>query len=66
MEYYRDLSKNEIHLIKKAKEIGLHKGDCKELRELCDKAYNDYNSGVISEKAYKKIYAVCIDYAYPR
>ena len=66
MEYYRNLSENEIHLIEKAKEIGLQNGDCKELRELCDKACKDYKSGVISEKAYKKIYAVCIDYAYPR
>lgn len=66
MEYYRNLSEYEKCLINKAKEIGLKNGDCKELSELCDKAYNDYKSGVISEKAYKKIYAVCIDYAYPR
>ena len=36
------------------------------LYDLCHKAYADYATGAISEMAYNKIYAVCVDYAYPR
>lgn len=59
-------SELETDYLQKAKQIGSEKGNCKELQELCRKAYNDYKSGVISSRAYGKIYAICMDYAYPR
>lgn len=45
---------------------GRTEGNSKRLSDLCHKAYADYATGTISEMAYNKIYAVCIDYAYPR
>lgn len=36
------------------------------LSDLCHKAYADYAAGAISGMAYNKIYAVCMDYAYPK
>lgn len=55
-----------MEYLQKANQIGMEKGNCEELQELCRKAYNDYKSGVISDQAYGKIYAVCVEYAYPR
>ncbi len=57
---------SENFYIKRAKEIGSVKGDCKELSDLCQKAYEEYRAGIIGKSAYERIYAVCIDYAYPR
>lgn len=57
---------HETFYIKKAREIGYSKGDCKELKDLCQKAYDEYRADIISKAAYEKIYAICIDYAYPR
>ncbi len=36
------------------------------LSDLCHKAYADYAAGAISGMAYNKIYAVCMDHAYPK
>lgn len=66
MNYYSGLSEKEIWYIKEAKKIGSEKGDCKELSNLSKLAYADYRVGIISEKAYAKIYATCTDYACPR
>ncbi len=66
MNNYDGLTKREIHYIEEAKKIGSEKGNCKELSDLCRQAYNDYRTRIISVKAYNKIYAVCMDYAYPR
>ena len=66
MGYYDGLADKEIHYIEEAKKIGAEKGNCKELSELCHRAYDDYKAGVISSNAYGKVYAVCMDYAYPR
>ena len=54
------------YYIEKIKAVGYAKGDCEELRDFSQKAYEDYKAGIISEAAYGKIYAVCVDYAYPR
>ena len=64
--YYDGLSEKEIHYIDEARIIGRTEGNSKRLSDLCHKAYADYATGAISEMAYNKIYAVCIDYAYPR
>jgi len=63
---YDGLSEKEIHYIDEARIIGRTEGNSKRLSDLCHKAYADYATGAISEMAYNKIYAVCIDYAYPR
>lgn len=63
---YDGLSEKEIHYIDEARIIGRMEGNSKRLSDLCHKAYADYATGAISEMAYNKIYAVCIDYAYPR
>ena len=59
-------TEKEIYYIEEVKKIGAAKGDCKELSDLCHEAYADYRSKVISAEAYRKIYAICMDYAYPR
>ncbi len=66
MNCYEGLTEKEISYIEETKKVGAEKGDCKELSELCRLAYSEYKSGVISSSAYDKIYAVCMDYAYPR
>lgn len=66
MDYYDGLSEKEIHYIDEARIIGRTEGNSKRLSDLHHKAYADYTTGAISEMAYNKIYAVCIDYAYPR
>lgn len=65
-DYYDGLSEKEIHYIDEARIIGRTEGNNKRLSDLYHKAYADYTTGAISEMAYNKIYAVCIDYAYPR
>jgi len=66
MNYYEGLTEKEIFYIEEAKKIGAEKGHCKELSDLCHRAYSDYKLRVISPAAYNKIYAVCMEYAYPR
>lgn len=66
MNYYDGLTEKEIFYIEEAKKIRAEKGNCKELSDLCHRAYSDYKTRVISHAAYNKIYAVCMDYAYPR
>lgn len=66
MSYYDGLTKKELHYLKAAEQIGKEKGDCPELQELCKEAYSEYKSQRISSAAYGKVYAICIEYAYPR
>ena len=37
-----------------------------ELSALCRRAWADSQTGEISQKAYSKIYSMCMEYAYPR
>ena len=37
-----------------------------ELSALCRRAWEDIQTGEISQKAYSKIYSMCMEYAYPR
>ena len=66
MSYYEGLTEKEISYIEEAKKIGAEQGNCKELSELCRRAYSEYKLRSISSTAYNKIYATCMDYAYPR
>lgn len=66
MNYYEGLTEKEISYIEEAKKIGAEQGDCKELSDLCRRAYSEYKSKIISPTAYDKIYAMCVGYAYPR
>lgn len=52
--------------LEQAKQIGREKGDCPELSKLCKMAYEAYKAGAISSKEYGKIYATCMEYAYPK
>ena len=66
MGNHEELTEKELYYIEKAKEIGAQKGDSKELQDLCRQAFSDYREKIISDKAYGKIYAICVGYAYPR
>lgn len=66
MNGYNRLSEKAVNYIKSAKRIGAEEGDSRELSSLCRQAYSDYRSGVISVEEYERIYAACMDYAYPR
>ncbi len=66
MSNQEELTTKELYYMEKAKQIGKEKGDCKELSELCKQAYSDYREKIISSKAYGRIYAICVEYAYPR
>lgn len=37
-----------------------------ELSALCRRAWKDSQTGEISQKAYSKIYTMCMEYAHPR
>ena len=58
-----NFTKTELNYISEIKRIGKEKGGCKELSDLCRKAKNDK---AVSEKAYARIYSLCMDFAYPR
>jgi len=66
MSYDNGLTEKEKYYIEKAAEVGAKFGNCKELSDLCKSAYRDYRTGAISVAAYNKVYATCMDYAYPR
>ena len=66
MSTYNGLTEKERYYIEKAVEIGSKMGNCKELSDLCKSAYKDYRTGAISVAVYNKVYATCMDYAYPR
>ncbi|MBO5055391.1 MAG: hypothetical protein J6C64_03420 [Lachnospiraceae bacterium] len=65
-DYYDGLASHEIKYLENIQKIGSEKGNCKELQSLCRKAYEEYRNGTVSSVAYGKIYATCMDYAYPR
>lgn len=61
MNYYEGLTEKEISYIEEAKKIGVEQGDCKELSDLCRRAYSEYKLKIISSTAYAKIYAMCME-----
>ncbi len=61
-----NFTQKELNYISEVKRIGREKGDCKELQELSNLCWKEYNDKSISEKAYSRIYALCMDFAYPR
>lgn len=64
--YYDGLSETEIEILKKVKSVGQEKGDSLELQKLYREAMSMHSKGLISKEAIDKIYATCMDYAYPR
>lgn len=58
-----NFTKTEMKYISEVKRIGMEKGNCKELSDLCKKAKNDKS---VSKEAYNRIYSLCMDYSYPR
>lgn len=55
-----NFTQRELNYISEIERIGREKGDCKELSDLCRNAKNDKS---ISEKAYSRIYSICMDFA---
>lgn len=53
----------EINYIDEVKRIGMEKGNCKELSNLCRKAKNDKS---VSKEAYDLIYSLCMEFSNPR
>lgn len=60
------LTEKERYYYDTARRIGVAKGDCKELQDLYRQALADRMVGIISDEAYKLIYSICIELAYPR
>lgn len=46
--------------------IGREKGDCQELQDIYRQVLADRVAGNISEEAYRMVYGLCIELAYPR
>lgn len=61
-----ELTEKEKLYLEETMRVVSEKGNCKELGILCRQAYNDYRAGLISEKVYSKIYAICMECANPR
>lgn len=66
MGYEKKLSEKADMYVELIKQLGEDEGESPMLRELCQRAYSDYKAGKISEEEYNKIYAICMDYAFPR
>lgn len=58
-----NFTQRELNYISEIEKIGREKGKSQELSDLCRNAKNDK---YVSEKAYRHIYALCMDFAYPR
>lgn len=61
-----NLNEKERYYYEEVRRIGLTKGDCQELRDIYKKVLADSIAGIISDEAYKLIYSLCMDLAYPR
>lgn len=64
MNYDKRLSDKAINYLERVEKIGTE--NRQELDELCRQAYSDYRGGMLSEKEYGSIYALLIEYQYPR
>ena len=53
-----------INYLERVEKIGTE--NRQELDELSRQAYSDYRGGMLSEKEYGSIYALLIEYRYPR
>ncbi len=59
-----DFTSKEQEYLDRIKELG--ESGSPELSALCRRAWADSQTGEISQKAYSKIYSMCMEYAYPR
>ena len=64
MNYDKRLSDKAINYLEIVEKIGTE--NRQELDELSRQAYSDYRGGMLSEKEYGSIYALLIEYRYPR
>ena len=64
MNYDKRLSDKAINYLERVEKIGTE--NRQELDELSRQAYSDYREGILSEKEYGSIYALLIEYRYPR
>ncbi len=60
------LTEKEKYYYDTVRRIGVANGDCKELQDLYRQVLADRTAGIISDEAYKLIYSLCIELAYPR
>ena len=65
MNYDKRISDKTINYLEKVKKT-VGKENRQELDELSQQAYSDYRNGILSEKEYGSIYALLIEYRYPR
>ena len=54
------------YYLEQTKKIAGEQGDCKELKELYRRVLEEYHAGSVSPEVCGKIYAICMDCAYPR
>ena len=64
MNYDKRFSDKAIKYLERVKKAG--KENRQELDEISRQAYSDYREGILSEKEYGSIYALLIEYRYPR
>ena len=60
------ITEKEKYYLEQTKKIAEEQGDCKELRELYRRVLEEYHAGSVSPEVCGKIYAICMDGAYPR
>ena len=64
MNYDKRLSDKAINYLERVEKIGTE--NRQESDEFSRQAYSDYRGGMLSEKEYGSIYALLIEYRYPR
>ena len=64
MNYDKRFSDKAIKYFERVKKAGIE--NRQELDEISRQAYSDYREGILSEKEYGSIYALLIEYRYPR
>ena len=64
MNYDKRFSDKAIKYLERVKKAGIE--NRQELDEISRQACSDYREGILSEKEYGSIYALLIEYRYPR
>ena len=64
MNYDKRFSDKAINYLERVKKAGINTRLV--LDEIARQAYTDYREGILSEKEYGSIYALLIEYRYPR
>lgn len=64
MNYYKSFSDKAIKYLDRVKKAGIE--NKQELDEISRQAYSEYREGKLSEKEYGSIYALLMEYRYPR